>query len=121
MKNEIKILFLFCGLMIAGTAGYLLYKNLLAGYIFAHAGALGLIGIIACFTGIIARKKGLNFWKTLAVGLILPIILGIGFVLITYYTGEQGAPMVCGGAVSLAVAILTLISFTLVRKKTVAV
>ena len=88
MSKETKLLIIFVGLFIAGIVGYLSFKNLPTGYILAHIGAFGLIGILAYLTGIIARKKDLNHWRAIGINIVMPIAISIAFVLITFYTGN---------------------------------
>ena len=75
---------------------------------FAHLGAIGIIGLLSCGAGLIAMKKGYGYWKAFLIGIFAPVILGFGAVLLIQ-------PGSCGGSVSLAVAILTLVTYSLLR------
>ena len=63
--------------LVIGIIGYLIYLHQWPKYIFAHIGALGIIGIITYFIGNLADKKGLHYKKAVLLGFSLPIILGI--------------------------------------------
>jgi hypothetical protein len=113
MSMEMSLFLLSVALLIAGSAGYITFKNLLSGYLLAHVGALGLIAMLACLAAVIARKRGYSYWRAFAAGLVLPIIAGTGFASAALFLGQRGEPMICGGAVSLAVSILICIGYSL--------
>ena len=109
-----RILLLFLCLLVAGTAGYFTYRGLLVGYISAHVGALGVMGLAGVATGAIAGKKGYNYWRVFSLGFVAPILLGLLAVFAFYFL--RGA-VYCGGSVSLAVALIVLLCYSLARKK----
>ena len=105
------------GLLIVGSAGYLLlHRDFWIFYVFAHLGALGVIGLLASSAGTLARKKRRGYWRAFSLVTVLSIFSGIVAVLI-FSLGEE-AQLYCGGSVSLAIAILMIISYWLAKKKT---
>ncbi len=107
------MLLFFLGLIVVGSAGCLVFAGSWVRYVFAHIGGLGIIGLLACWAGSIARKKGLNYWKAFFVGLMIPSILGVISVGVVHVLGGHG----CGGIVSLPVAILVILYYRLVKKQ----
>jgi hypothetical protein len=105
---ERMVIALFLLMLIISIVGYLNLEVVWLEYTFAHLGGLSILGLIGSFIGIIALKKGYNFWKTLLVTILLPVILGFTAVLIVQ-------PMTCGGTVSLASSFLLLIIFSVLR------
>lgn len=104
------------GLLIVGSTGYLsLRGESRIYYVFAHVGALGVIGLLAYATGLLAKKKRRNFWRAFLLAAFFPIISGITAVLI-FVLGEEGQ-LYCGGSVSLAVAFLIFVFYLLAKKK----
>lgn len=102
-------------ILIIGCIGYFsLPRGLLTFYIFAHLGALGLLGLIGGATGILARKKGRSFSTAFILGSLLPIAAGIIAVVIVVISAGQ---ITCGGSVSFAVAVLVVVLYTLISKK----
>ena len=112
ISKETGVFVISAGLMIVGTAGFFAFRNSLTGQLSAHAGALGLIGVFAWVTGLIARKRGFRYWTAFSIGLALPIVLGVGAVLLWVFAGR---PLACGGVVSLSVAILTIVGYSSAR------
>jgi hypothetical protein len=110
IKIDGRILLLFLGLLIIGIIGYFALRNLWIGSIFAHIGGLGIIGLLGSLTGILAKKKGYDYWKVFLLGLILPIFLGVIAVLLTQTYS-------CGGSVSLAAALFILIIYSFTKRK----
>ncbi|UCG61474.1 MAG: hypothetical protein JSV52_14340 [Candidatus Zixiibacteriota bacterium] len=120
MKTSIlnRIALISLGLLIVGTAGYSTLRGFWFFYLFAHAGALGVMGLLAVAIGMIAKKKGYDFITAFLVGFVIPIVLGLALVLVIRYTGDKGTPFYCGGSVCLAAAVLILIGYILARRKT---
>lgn len=81
MSGQTTVLIIAIGLLIAGTGGLFVFRGWVLGYILAHLGAVGLTGIIAGVTGLIARKKGFHYWKTFVLSLGLPLVLGLASAL----------------------------------------
>ena len=108
---ESKILLLFLGLLIIGVIGYFALRNLGINNVFAHIGGLGIIGLLGSLGGIIAKKKGYGYWKAFLFGLFLPILVGVIAVLLTTFS--------CGGSPSLAVALLIIIIYSIIKRRDV--
>jgi len=107
---ESRIILLFLGLLIIGVIGYFSLGKFWIDSIFAHVGGLGIIGLLGGLAGIIAKKKGYDYWKAFLLVFILPIILGFIAVLLVQ-------PMSCGGSVSLAVALIMVIIYSFTKRK----
>jgi len=107
------MILLFLGLLVLGIAGYAVFASLWIRYVFAHIGGLGIIGLFGCWAGSIARKKGRSYWRAFFAGFVLPIILGIISVGVVYALGGSG----CGGIVSLFVAIIVILYYSLAKKR----
>ncbi len=102
--------------LLVGSVGYfLLSRDVWIFYLFAHLGALGVMGLSGVAAGVLARKKHRGYWTAFSLGFLLPIILGIVAVLI-FWLGEDGK-LYCGGSVSLVVAILVIVFYLLAKKK----
>ena len=104
-----KVLALFLLLLIISIVGYFTTEVIWLEYTFAHLGGLSILGLIGSFVGLIAVKKGYNFWNALLVSILVPIIIGSTAVLVV-------EPMTCGGTVSLAAALLLLIIYSVLRQ-----
>ena len=110
---EKRVLLISLGALIVGCIGYFSSpRGLPIFYVFAHLGALGLLGLIGGAVGILARKKGRDYLTALALGSLLPIAAGLVAVAMV------GRPIPCGGLVSLAVAFLVAVAYISAKKKT---
>jgi len=107
------VLPLFLGLSVIGLASYVVFAGLWVRYIFAHIGGLGVIGLIGCWAGSVAKKKGYSYWKAFFAGSVPPIMLGIISVGVVHTLGGHG----CGGIVSLFVAIAVVLYYHLAKKR----
>jgi len=105
----------FLGLCITGSAGYLFCSDLWIRYLFAHIGGLGIIGLLACLAGSLAKKKGHGYWRAFYIGFVPPIALGIISVCVVHALGGHG----CGGIVSLSVATAIILFYSLTKKRAV--
>ena len=114
ISTDKKVFLIFSVVLLIGIIGFLSFGHTLTGHIFAHVGGVGILGLLAGLTGIVARRKNYSFRKTFLFGLFLPIILGLVVVGIVFIS--QGI-VYCGGGVSLAVAVIILISILLLRKR----
>ena len=101
-------------IFIVGCIGYFSLPRGPIFYIFAHLGALGLLGLIGCAIGILARKKGYSYWTAFLLGCLLPVVAGL--IAVVLFVQIQGH-LYCGGAVSLALAILVAIFYALLKKR----
>jgi len=108
-----KVFLIFAVVLLIGIIGFLSFGHTLTGHIFAHVGGLGILGLFAGLSGIIARGKNYNYHKTFLLSFLLPIMLGLLVVGLVFLS--QGI-VYCGGSVSLAVAIIILI-IVLFRKR----
>ena len=107
------MLLLFLSLLVIGLASYVVFAGLWVRYIFAHIGGLGVIGLIGCWAGSVAKKKGYSYWKAFFAGSVPPIMLGIISVGVVHTLGGHG----CGGIVSLFVAIAVVLYYHLAKKR----
>jgi hypothetical protein len=103
--------------LISGLIGYFAFLNHWVRFIFAHIGALGIIGLFASLAGFIAGRKNLNYKKAVLVGFFPPIILGIIADYLVDPPRENGLPSSCGGIVSLAIALIVIIIYFVAKKK----
>lgn len=112
-----RMIFIFSSVFfIVGTIGYfLINRDYWLFYLFAHLGAFGIMGIFGCLAGFLAKKKKRGYWTAFMLGSLLPIVLGILAVLFFYV--KQDGKLYCGGAVSLLIAILVIMSYSLIRTK----
>ena len=110
IKMEIRILVLFLGLFVICIIGYFVFHDHSIRFVFAHLGGLGIIGLLGCLTGIIAKMKGYSYWQAFLFGLIIPIFFGVLAVLLF-------EPSSCGGSTSLGVALLILIIYTIIKRR----
>lgn len=105
---EIKVALLFLLVLIISIVFYFSSDIHWLEITFAHLGAFGIVGLLGCCSGLIAMKKGYGYWKAFLIGIFFPIIFGFGAVLLL----QLGS---CGGSVSLAVAILILVTYSMLR------
>jgi hypothetical protein len=110
VTGDSKIFLLFLGLLVVGGTGYFALRDLGLDSLFAHVGGLGIIGLFAALTGFIARKKGYGYRDAFLLGFGLPILLGVISVLLV-------DAMSCGGSVSLGVALLVVIIYSLAKRR----
>jgi len=106
------MLLLSLGLLVLGLAGYVVFAGLWVRYIFAHVGGLGILGLLGCWAAATAKKKGYNHLKALFLGFVLPVVLGVVSVGVVYASGGHG----CGGIVSLSVALVVVVFYSLAKK-----
>ena len=111
-KMASRILLIFLGLLIIGAIGYFTSGDPFMDPIFAHAGGLGILGLLGGLAGNIAKKKGYSFWKAFLLGSVLPIILGVIAVL-------SIEPMSCGGTPSITAALLIVIIYSFPKRRDV--
>ena len=109
-KMPKKIPLIFTLLFFISLIVYLFIENHLLEITFAHLGGFGIVGILGSITSIIATKKGYTYSKVLSLALILPILLGSIPVILF-------KPISCGGSISLAVAILMVLYYSVAKPK----
>ena len=99
--------------LIIGVVGYFsLPRGTISMYVFAHIGALGLLGLIGGGVGALAQKKGRSYTTALLLGGALPI--AVGLIAVAMVRGQTP----CGGSVSLAVALLVAVAYVSAKKRT---
>jgi len=107
------MLLLWLGVSLFGLAGYIVLGGLWIRYIFAHVGGLGIIGLLACWAGAIAKKKGYSYRKAFFAGFVPPVVLGGVSACLVYALGGHG----CGGIVSLFAAFVVVLFYLLAKKR----
>jgi len=110
---ESRVFLLFVGLLIIGVAGYLAFLGLWVRYVFAHLGGLAIQGFLACWAGVVARKKGYGFWWPFVQAFVAPIVLGVVAVLAVQLLGGHG----CGAIVSLVAVVPVIVFYYLAGQK----
>ncbi len=82
--------FISLGFLIVGSIGYFsIPREIWTFYLFAHLGALGVMGLFGCAAGLIARKKYRGYWTAFSLGFFFPIISGFVAVFL-FWMGEDG-------------------------------
>ena len=112
-----KIILISTITLIFGLIGYFVFSNHWIRYIFAHVGALGIIGLFAWLAGTIAARKGLNDKRAVIIGFFPPVIIGIIAVYLVDPPKEGVMPSSCGGIVSLAVALSVVIIYLAIKER----
>ena len=116
MRSPKWTILLSAGLLIAGSAGYFtLQRGTWPFYAFAHLGALGVVGLLACLAGRLAKTKLRGYWTAFLAVTVLSIASGVVAVLAVFWS--RGGELCCGGSVSLPVAILVIAVYALTRKR----
>jgi hypothetical protein len=113
-----KIIIVSTTALIIGLMGYFVFLNHWIKYIFAHVGALGVIGLFAWIARTIAARKGLNEIRALIIGFFPPVIFGIIAVYLVDPPKEGLIPSSCGGIVSLGIALIVVIIYLAAKKRT---
>ncbi len=102
----------FLVLLIISIVGYFSLEDHWMEYVFAHSGGLSIVGLFACLAGTIARKKGYGYRKAFYLAFLLPIIVGVLVVFLS-------PSVACGGSISLGIALITVVLYSLVRQRDV--
>lgn len=110
-----KLFILFCLFFIFGITGLLIFGLQITGYIFAHIGALGLLGFFGIGTVYFANKKGYSDKLAFNLGFSLAILAGLLESVIVFLFGENNQ-FVCGGAASLIVALIVFLTYMLLKQ-----
>ncbi|MFC2151469.1 hypothetical protein ACFLSE_02995 [Bacteroidota bacterium] len=103
--------------LVLGLIGYFIFSNHWIKYIFVHIGAVGIIGLLAYLTSIIAKQKGLNYGKAFSFSFFPSVFLGIISAYLAGPPRENGLPLFCGGSVSLGLALIVVIIYLLLKKR----
>jgi hypothetical protein len=110
-----KIVLIFLGMLIIGAGGYFLVpRDLWLFYVFAHVGAIGILGLLASVAGIIALRKNRNRNRAFKFGFLVSIIIGVFAVLVLFII--QNGRLYCGGSVCLGVSILIIGFYSFIHK-----
>jgi hypothetical protein len=114
MQKKISLVSL--GLLAVGSLGYFVVsRDILIFYFFAHLGALGVMGLFGSAVGYLAQRKSRSFWRAFGLGTILPIISGLVAVLIFLWgVNDQ---LYCGGSVSLVIGVFMIGFYLLIGKR----
>ena len=117
LKYSNKSMLIFFSLFfVFGTIGLSLFGLNISGYIFAHIGALGLLGFFGLGATYFANKKGYSDKLALNLAFSLAIIAGFLETIFVFLFVEN-EQFVCGGAASLIVAFIVLITYMLLKSK----
>jgi hypothetical protein len=111
------VLALSAVLLVLGGVGYFALNPNWMGRVVAHAGALGLVGLLGSAAAVIAKKRGYPYGKVLAYGILLPIVLGLLAVMFFYLRQHV---FYCGGVVVLGVSLLLIVGCSLLPRKATA-
>ena len=103
--------------LMLGLIGYFIFLNHWIRYIFAHIGALSVIGLFACLAGAIAKKKNLNYRNAVLISFFPSIFIGIIAVYLVDTPRENGLPSSCGGIVSLVFALIVVIIYLIAKER----
>jgi hypothetical protein len=79
-----------------------------------HFGGLAVVGLLACLASFIAKKKGRDYRRAFVLSSVLPVVLGIGVVVLAYFLADV---VYCGGGVILAAASITVATYSCLRRK----
>jgi len=90
--------------------GYLTVDNRSTEYVFAHLGGVSVVGLLACGAAAAAMRRGYRYWKVFWLALLIPMALGVVAAVLFQ-------PISCGGSVSLAAAVLAVITCVLIRPR----
>jgi hypothetical protein len=116
ISRDSRMLLLSYALLVIGGVGYFTLRGHWSFYLFAHLGALGVIGLLATAAAAIAGRRGHDKGKAWLLAFLLPIITGLIAVAGFRFLGRAGI-FYCGGSVSLAVAVLAIISYAIVKRR----
>lgn len=114
---EKRMALLSLGLLIIGFGGGYALSDDWMGFTLYHIGGLGALGLLACGAGAIARKKGYGFWRGFLFSLPPAIILGLIVAYLVPAAGEEGRPAICGGSISLIVAVVVLLFLAFIKRR----
>jgi hypothetical protein len=112
-----RILLISLGLMIIGfIVGYALPDGWMS-FALYHVGGLGATSFLASVTAAIASKKGHRYWRAFSLALFLPVLLGIIVAYLVPPPMNGDRPAVCGGSVSLVVALIFIVVWAFVKRR----
>lgn len=111
---EKRLPFVFLGFLAISILVHFLLNNHWTIIITNHLGGLGIIGLLACLTRFIAKRKAYNYTKVFRLSFFLPIIFGlIAAIIISIKINF----FYCGGGISLLTSLLIVLAYLIIRKK----
>ena len=112
-----RIVWYSLGLMIVGFAsGFALREGRLS-FMLYHIGGLGAAGFLACASAAIARRKGYDYWRAWLLAFFLPLIVGLVAAYLVPPENNESRPAACGGSVSLALGLIFIAVWALMRRR----
>jgi hypothetical protein len=105
------------GLIIIGFgSGYALGEGWLS-FVLYHIGGLGAVGLLACTSAAIARKKGYSYWRAWLLAMLLPVFSGLIAAYFVPPGVKENRPAACGGSVSLALGLIIIAVWAFMRRR----
>ena len=105
------------GLIIIGFGGGLALREGWLSFVLYHIGGLGAAGLLACASAAIAKHKGYDYRRAWLLACFVPIFIGL-IVAYLYPPGiGESRPGPCGGSVSLALGLIFIAVWAVVRRK----
>ena len=112
IENRMPLLFL--GMLIISIVGFFAFEGRWMTIIINHLGGLSIVGLFACLTGFIAKKKGKDHRKAFFIGVLLPIFLGIAVFILVFFSTDM---IYCGGGIVLLTSLLIIIAYSFTKKE----
>ena len=107
------------GLIVIGFGGGLLLREGWPGFVLYHLGGMGSVGLLACASAAIAGRKGYGFWQAWLIAFILPLLVGLIVAYLVPPGDHERRPAACGGSVSLALGLIFIGGWAVMRRKKV--
>ena len=105
------------GLIVIGFGGGMLFRESWPGFVLYHLGGLGSVGLLASASAAIAASKGYGFWRAWLLAFFLPILVGLIFAYLVPPGDHERRPVACGGSVSLALGLIFIVGWAILRRK----
>jgi len=105
------------GLIVVGFAGGLLLREGWLSFVLYHIGGLGTAGLLASIAAAIATKKGREFWRAWWPAFLVPILVGLVAAYLVPPGHHATRPAACGGSVSLALGLIFIAIWAVVRPR----
>ena len=105
------------GLVVIGFGGGLLLREGWPSFVLYHIGGLGAAGLLAFASAAIARSKGYGFWRAWLLAFLLPILVGLIVAYLIPPGDHESRPAACGGSVSLALGLIFIVGWAIIRRK----
>ena len=113
-----KLFSIFIIFFLIGIIGFAVLGFKISGYIFAHIGALGLLGLFGVGAAYYADKKGYNKNIAFNLGFSLAILAGLIESTLFVLFGDN-KQFICGGAASLILALIVFLIYLLLKQKNI--